>query len=142
MIDLKLPVPEAAHNVSGTYFLLFYGSAFNLNSYQPSDYELNMIALKSGKPYPLGATITDGGVNFAVFSENAERINLEIFRSIYDSEPAEVIELKEKTAHVWHVLVPGLKSGALYGYRAFGPYDPNSGMRFNSNKLLIDPYAK
>ncbi len=68
-----------------------------------------MIALKSGKPYPLGATITDGGVNFAVFSENAERINLEIFRSIYDSEPAEVIELKEKTAHVWHVLVPGLK---------------------------------
>ena len=77
-----------------------------------------MIALKSGKPYPLGATITDDGVNFAVFSENAEPINLEIFRSIYDSEPAEIIELKEKTAHVWHVLVPGLKSGALYGYRA------------------------
>ena len=101
-----------------------------------------MIALKSGKPYPLGATITDGGVNFAVFSENAERINLEIFKSIYDSDPAEIIELKEKTAHVWHVLVPGLKSGALYGYRASGPYDPNSGMRFNSNKLLIDPYAK
>ena len=101
-----------------------------------------MTALKSGKPYPLGATITDDGVNFAIFSENAERINLEIFKSIYDSDPAEIIELKEKTAHVWHVLVPGLKSGALYGYRAFGPYNPMKGMRFNSNKLLIDPYAK
>ncbi|MGC8516065.1 MAG: glycogen debranching protein GlgX [Thermoplasmata archaeon] len=101
-----------------------------------------MYELKPGEPYPLGATITDGGVNFAVFSENADRINLELFKSIYDSNPYEVIELEEKSAHVWHVLVPGLKSGSLYGYRAFGAYEPEKGLRFNKNKLLIDPYAK
>ena len=101
-----------------------------------------MSELKPGRPYPLGATITDEGVNFAVFSENAEQINLELFKSVYDSTPYEVIELKEKSAHVWHVLVPGLKSGSLYGYRAFGAYKPEMGLRFNKNKLLIDPYAK
>ena len=101
-----------------------------------------MSELKPGRPYPLGATITDEGVNFAVFSENAEQINLELFKSVYDSTPYEVIELEEKSAHVWHVLVPGLKSGSLYGYRAFGAYKPEKGLRFNKNKLLIDPYAK
>ena len=101
-----------------------------------------MHELKPGRPYPLGATITDEGVNFAVFSENAEQINLELFKSVYDSTPYEVIELKEKSAHVWHVLVPGLKSGSLYGYKAFGAYNPEKGLRFNENKLLIDPYAK
>lgn len=107
-----------------------------------SNYESVMSELKPGQPYPLGATITGEGVNFAVFSENADRINLELFKSVYDSDPYEVIELKEKTANVWHVLVPGLKSGSLYGYRAFGAYAPEKGLRFNKNKLLIDPYAK
>ncbi len=101
-----------------------------------------MEATKSGKPNPLGATVTEEGVNFAVFSENAERIDLEIFKSVYDSAASEVIELKEKTANVWHAFIPGLKPGSLYGYRAFGKYDPNLGLRFNNNKLLIDPYAK
>ncbi|MCL4452110.1 MAG: glycogen debranching protein GlgX [Candidatus Thermoplasmatota archaeon] len=101
-----------------------------------------MIEVKPGNPYPLGATLTEEGVNFAVYSENAQQINLELFKSIYDSEPFEIIELKEKTEQVWHVFVPGLKSGSLYGYRAFGPYDPERGLRFNKNKLLIDPYAK
>ena len=122
--------------------VLLHSNDANLNSYQVSNYELTMIEVKPGSPYPLGATLTEEGVNFAVYSENAEQINLELFKSIYDSEPFEIIELKEKTAHVWHAFVPGLKSGSLYGYKAFGPYAPERGLRFNQNKLLIDPYAK
>ncbi|EQD34551.1 glycogen debranching enzyme GlgX, partial [mine drainage metagenome] len=101
-----------------------------------------MTAMKPGTPYPLGATVTDEGVNFAVFSENAERIDLEIFKSVYDSTASEVLELKENTSNVWHSFIPGLKPGSMYGYRAFGKYDPNLGLRFNSNKLLMDPYTK
>ena len=122
--------------------VLLHSNDANLNSYQVSNYELTMIEVKPGSPYPLGATLTEEGVNFAVYSENAEQIDLELFKSIYDSEPFEIIELKEKTAHVWHAFVPGLKSGSLYGYKAFGPYAPERGLRFNQNKLLIDPYAK
>ena len=83
----------------------------NVSSYQVSNYELIMIEVKPGYPYPLGATITNEGVNFAIYSENAEQMNLKLFKSIYDSEPFEIIELKEKTAHVGDLFVPGLKSG-------------------------------
>lgn len=95
-----------------------------------------------GSPFPLGATCENEGVNFAIYSENAEGIDLCLFNNENDKTEAYKIPLKERTHHVWHVFIPDLKAGQLYGYRVYGPYDPQNGHRFNSNKLLIDPYAK
>jgi len=93
-----------------------------------------------GRPYPQGATWDGTGVNFALYSENAERVQLCLFDS-QDSTNAETIDVTERTAHVWHCYLPGAKPGQLYGYRVHGPYDPARGLRFNPSKLLIDPYA-
>ncbi len=95
-----------------------------------------------GSPYPLGATWDGEGVNFAIFSENAEAIELCLFNEEKDASEAVRIPVKERDHHVWHVYIPGLKPGQLYGYRVYGPFDPANGFRFNPNKLLIDPYAK
>ncbi len=94
-----------------------------------------------GKPYPLGATFDGKGVNFALFSENAEKVLLCLFDSSGRRE-IQRISLSERTNNVWHIYVPDLMPGQLYGYRVFGAYDPERGHRFNHNKLLIDPYAK
>ena len=102
----------------------------------------NQHELWPGKPYPLGATYDGKGVNFAIFSENATAVRLCLFRSPTDEEEYTCIPLKEQTDYVWHVYIPGLKPGQLYGYRVDGPYEPENGMRFNPYKLLIDPYAK
>ncbi|WP_027892069.1 glycogen debranching protein GlgX [Calidithermus chliarophilus] len=95
-----------------------------------------------GTPYPLGATWDGTGVNFALFSENAEAVELCLFSSPKSTKEAERIRLTEHTDQVWHVYVPGLQPGQLYGYRVHGPYDPGRGLRFNPKKLLLDPYAK
>ena len=95
-----------------------------------------------GKPYPLGATYDGRGVNFALFSENATAVYLCLFDSEDDSLETHRIRVKEQTDHVWHAYIPRLKPGQLYGYRVDGPYHPQEGLRFNVNKLLIDPYAK
>ncbi|WP_017733479.1 glycogen debranching protein GlgX [Nafulsella turpanensis] len=95
-----------------------------------------------GKPYPLGATYDGKGVNFALFSEYATKVHLCLFSSDADEEQQACIRINEQTDHVWHVYIPGIKPGQLYGYRVDGPFDPENGMRFNPNKLLIDPYAK
>ena len=95
-----------------------------------------------GSPYPLGATWDGEGVNFAIFSENAEAVELCLFTEEKDCSEAARIPIKERDHHVWHVYIPGLKPGQLYGYRVYGPFDPANGLRFNPNKLLIDPYAK
>ena len=95
-----------------------------------------------GRPHPLGATPDVDGVNFAVFSSGAERIEVCLFDEKDPAKELQRIPLGETTAHVWHGYVPGLRPGALYGIRAFGPYEPARGLRFNGNKLLIDPYAK
>ncbi|MCF0074191.1 glycogen debranching protein GlgX [Dyadobacter sp. CY261] len=95
-----------------------------------------------GKPYPLGATWDGKGINFAVFSENAHGMELCLFNPENEAEEYIKIKIEEVTHHVWHVYVPGLKAGQLYGYRVHGPYDPEKGHRFNPNKLLLDPYAK
>lgn len=95
-----------------------------------------------GHPFPLGATWDGEGVNFALFSENASAVDLCLFDT-NDSNATETrVRVKEMDNHVWHVYIPGLKPGQLYGYRVYGPYDPPNGLRFNPNKLLIDPYAK
>lgn len=98
-------------------------------------------SLSAGLPFPLGATFTGEGVNFAVFSSHAERVFLCIFSPDGRKERAR-IELHERDGDVWHIFVAGLTPGTRYGYRVHGPYDPENGHRFNPNKLLIDPYAK
>jgi len=89
----------------------------------------------------LGANFDGDGVNFAIFSAHAERVELCLFDETGIIETDRVV-LPEFTNEVWHGYVPGLKPGALYAYRVHGPYDPESGHRFNPNKLLIDPYAR
>jgi isoamylase len=94
-----------------------------------------------GEPFPLGATWNGKGVNFALFSENAERVELCLFDAPGQTETAR-IELREYTNDVWHGHLPDIVPGQLYGYRVFGPYAPERGHRFNHHKLLIDPYAR
>ena len=94
-----------------------------------------------GRPFPQGATWDGTGANFALFSENAERVELCLFDRP-DAPETERIELTEQTAHVWHCFLPNVQPGQVYGYRVHGPYDPERGLRFNPGNLLIDPYAK
>lgn len=98
-------------------------------------------SIRPGQPFPLGATCTQEGVNFALFSANATKVELCLFDDEGHHE-VERIVLPEFTNEVWHVFIPGLKPGAIYGYRVHGPYDPANGHRFNHNKLLLDPYAR
>lgn len=98
-------------------------------------------AISPGRFYPCGATITDTGVNFAIFSEHAQEVYLLLFDSP-DTDPTDIIRIDSRTRHIWHVHVEGLRAGQLYGYRIRGEYDPNRGLRFNEYKLLLDPYAK
>jgi glycogen operon protein len=95
-----------------------------------------------GHSFPLGATWDGEGVNFALFSENAAAVDLCLFDSNGINAKETRIRVKEMDNHVWHVYIPGIKPGQLYGYRVYGPYDPANGFRFNPNKLLLDPYAK
>ncbi|MGJ1349733.1 glycogen debranching protein GlgX [Sphingobacterium siyangense] len=97
--------------------------------------------INTGSPYPLGATYDGEGVNFALFSENAEAVELYLYDSSNQQE-IEKFKITEKTHQVWHIYVSGIRPGQLYGYRVHGPYDPAQGHRFNPHKLLIDPYAK
>ncbi|SEU16226.1 glycogen debranching protein GlgX [Stigmatella erecta] len=95
-----------------------------------------------GKPYPLGATFDGEGVNFAVFSEHAKRLEVCLFDPENPTQEVRRFPLLETTHQVWHGYVPGLKPGTLYGLRAHGPYEPKKGLRFNPHKLLVDPYAR
>jgi glycogen operon protein len=95
-----------------------------------------------GQPYPLGATWDGAGVNFALFSENATRVELCLFDSTAATEETARITLREQTDQVWHAYLPEARPGQLYGYRVHGAYEPRAGHRFNPHKLLIDPYAK
>jgi len=97
--------------------------------------------ISEGLPFPLGATWDGKGVNFALFSAHATKVELCLFDDEGKKE-LERIELPEYTDEVWHVHLGGLKPGAVYGYRVHGPYEPEAGHRFNPNKLLLDPYAK
>jgi isoamylase len=102
---------------------------------------LPVTAVWPGAPTPRGATWDGEGVNFALFSEHAERVELCLFDPTGKKE-VQRIELREQTNLVWHCYLPEARPGLLYGYRVHGPYDPARGHRFNGNKLLIEPYAK
>jgi isoamylase len=95
-----------------------------------------------GKPYPLGATWTGEGVNFSIYSEAATNIELCLFDGADSKTERERICLGEVTGHIWHAFLTDVKPGQHYGYRVYGPYEPEQGLRFNPSKLLIDPYAK
>ncbi|MFT4137021.1 glycogen debranching protein GlgX [Microbacterium sp.] len=92
-----------------------------------------------GSAYPLGASFDGSGTNFALFSEGADRVEL----CLFDDDGAETrVELRDVDAYVWHAYLPSVQPGQRYGYRVHGPHDPRKGLRFNPNKLLLDPYAK
>jgi len=95
-----------------------------------------------GQPYPLGATWTGLGVNFALFSAHATRVDLCVFDSPDATTESVCVTLPEHTDMVWHGYLPDARPGQLYGYRVHGPYDPGDGQRFNPNKVVLDPYAK
>jgi len=95
-----------------------------------------------GAPYPLGATWDGMGVNFSLFSEHAEKVELCLFDTASAAVESERIPLTEYTDFVWHSYLPDVRPGQVYGYRVYGPYDPGAGMRFNPGKVLSDPYAK
>jgi glycogen operon protein len=95
-----------------------------------------------GNPYPLGATWDGKGINFALFADNATGVELCLFNSVKDETELVRIRMNERSHQVWHIYLPDLKPGQLYGYRVHGPFDPQNGHRFNPSKLLIDPYAK
>ena len=95
--------------------------------------------IRPGSMYPLGASYDGTGVNFALYSQVAQKVEL----CLFDEHDAETrIEMTEQNSYVWHNYIPGLQPGQRYGYRVYGPYDPVHGLRCNPNKLLLDPYAK
>ncbi len=97
-----------------------------------------------GKSAPLGASMCEGGVNFSVFSKNATQIDLLLFHDEGSAEPARVIALdphRHRTYHYWHAFVADLEPGQVYAYRAHGPFAPEQGLRFDGDKVLLDPYG-
>jgi isoamylase len=102
---------------------------------------VQVIQIREGLPHPLGASWDGRGVNFALFSAHATRVEICLFDENGERETAR-IDLPEYTDEIWHGYVPGVEPGTIYGYRVHGPYEPEQGHRFNPNKLLLDPYAR
>ena len=101
--------------------------------------------IREGGSAPLGATPSPGGTNFSVFSREATRVELLLFDSADDGRPARAFTLDpstHRTYHYWHVFVPRVRAGQLYAYRAEGPWDPATGLRFDPAKVLLDPYGR
>jgi glycogen operon protein len=96
--------------------------------------------VREGLPHPLGASWNGQGVNFALFSAHAAKVEVCLYDASGTEETAR-FDLPEYTNEIWHGYVPGIEPGTLYGYRVHGPYEPDRGHRFNPNKLLLDPYA-
>jgi glycogen operon protein len=99
----------------------------------------------AGRSYPVGGTLINGGANFSVFSRSAARIDLLFFDRLDDARPSRVIgidPLENRTYHYWHVFVPGVEAGQIYAFRAHGPFEPTRGHRFDSSKVLLDPYGR
>src|SRR5690242_9272055 len=98
----------------------------------------------SGRSAPLGVSLVKGGANFSIYSRSATGIDLLLFERVDDGMPARVIHFDpviDRTYHYWHHFVSDIKPGQIYGYRAQGPFEPAAGLRFDSQKLLLDPYG-
>jgi isoamylase len=101
--------------------------------------------IRHGRSCPLGATLSPEGVNFSVFSKSAILVELLLFDDVQAAQPARVVRLdpqRHRSYHYWHVFVPGLQAGQLYGYRVSGPCDPARGLRCDPDKVLLDPYGQ
>jgi glycogen operon protein len=99
----------------------------------------------SGRNIPFGAAVLSNGINFSVFSRHASRVELLLFDDAEEPRPPRAIDLearKHRTYHYWHVFVPGIGAGQLYGYRVTGPFAPEHGLRFDPSKVLLDPYGR
>jgi isoamylase len=123
-----------------------YGTALNMirAEYQAA-MRTPLIAPLTTCSFPIGATLTTGGANFSIFSRGAAAIELLFFDGIDDARPSRVIPidpLANRTYHYWHVFVPGVQPGQIYGFRAYGPFEPARGLRFDPSKLLLDPYGR
>jgi isoamylase len=119
---------------------LVYGCGANTSIMR----SVSTLGVTSGTSAPLGATVRPGGVNFSVFSKGAETMELLLFDDENAAQPAKIIQLnaaEHRTYHYWHVLVSGLQVGQVYAYRAHGPFAPNRGLRFDADKVLLDPYG-
>src|SRR5258708_10504800 len=100
---------------------------------------MKKLSMRPGWPFPLGASLSEEGVNFALFTENAAAVDL----CLFDGKGEETrVRMPEYTNQVWHVFLPNIKAGQPYGYRVSGPYQPEQGHRFNPAKVSLDPYAK
>ncbi len=101
--------------------------------------------IEPGDSFPLGATVRDGGINFCLYAPGAIALELLLFDPPESPEPQATFHLdpfKNRTSHYWHIFVVGVRAGQGYAYRVDGPFDPSSGLRFNRNKVLLDPYAR
>ncbi len=110
-----------------------------------TDFATRSTTPQAGTSFPLGAAVSSGGVNFSVFSKHATAVQLLFFDRVDDAKPARLVDLDARTHrsyHYWHAFVPGIKAGQIYGYRVDGPFDPESGRRFDRDKVLLDPYGK
>ena len=104
-----------------------------------------LTAPATGRSFPIGATLVAGGANFSVFSRSATSLELLFFDRVDDARPSRVIPIDpsaNRTYHYWHVFVPGVQAGQIYGFRAYGPFDADRGLRFDPSKLLLDPYGR
>ena len=128
------PTPAISHSAGAAHR---HPAPSETSARQPPDHD----AVWKGHAVPLGATWTGDGVNFALFSENATGVELCLFDRLGEKETRR-IPMAARTGRVWHAFLPELRPGQLYGYRVSGPYEPERGHRFNSNKLLLDPHAK
>jgi isoamylase len=120
-------------------------TAPSLNVNRAAHIGLTRSGIGVGTSSPLGATIQPGGVNFSVYTKNATLVELLLFDSVDSRQASRVISLdphEHRTYHYWHVFVPRLMPGQVYGFRAAGPFDPARGLRFDGDKLLLDPYAR
>src|SRR4051794_35139479 len=100
---------------------------------------------QAGSSSPIGAAVRPDGVNFSVYSKHATSIDLLLFDDLRAARPSRVIRLEageHRTYHYWHVFVPELGPGQVYAYRAYGPFAPDLGLRFDPGKVLVDPYGR
>lgn len=107
--------------------------------------ERSLPSTMTGRSFPLGATLVNGGANFSIFSRTATRIELLLFDGVDDGRPSRVIPLdpaENRSYHYWHVFVPSVEAGQIYGFRAHGPSEPGRGLRFDPSKLRVDPYSR
>ncbi len=121
----------------GKYFMMLYKDEFVVQDLAA--------ASTAGRSYPMGATLTNGGVNFSIFSRSAYSIELLFFNHADDARPSRIIPMdpaENRTYHYWHVFVPDVGAGQIYGFRAYGPFEPAKGLRFDPSKLLLDPYGR